>query len=164
MQNKDLATTAVLLDETQVIKKLLPKIKFPAPEQQAIVAQADAFISIIRQNKNFSIEEFILDADPILHISKKRMNILEQKEELNDNETEEYNKLAEYIYQKEWDKYEAEAKRIINGLGFINMELPVSILSGGKRMILAIGKALLRKPDILIFVDSFWFGALFETD
>jgi RHH-type proline utilization regulon transcriptional repressor/proline dehydrogenase/delta 1-pyrroline-5-carboxylate dehydrogenase len=59
MQNKDLATTAVLLDETQVIKKLLPKIKFPAPEQQAIVAQADAFISIIRQNKNFSIEEFI---------------------------------------------------------------------------------------------------------
>ena len=59
MQNKDLATTAVLLDETQVIKKLLPKINFPAPEQQAIVAQADAFISIIRQNKNFSIEEFI---------------------------------------------------------------------------------------------------------
>lgn len=59
MQNKDLATTAVLLDETQVIKKLLLKIKFPAPEQQAIVAQADAFISIIRQNKNFSIEEFI---------------------------------------------------------------------------------------------------------
>ena len=59
MQNKDLATTAVLLDETQVIKKLLPKIKFPAPEQQAIVARADAFISIIRQNKNFSIEEFI---------------------------------------------------------------------------------------------------------
>ena len=58
MQNKDLATTAVLLDETQVIKKLLPKIKFPAPEQQAIVAQADAFISIIRQNKNFSIEGF----------------------------------------------------------------------------------------------------------
>ena len=55
MQNKDLATTAVLLDETQVIKKLLPKIKFPAPEQQAIVAQADAFISIIRQNKNFSV-------------------------------------------------------------------------------------------------------------
>ena len=39
----------------------MPKIKFPAPEQQqqAIVAQADAFISIIRQNKNFSIEEFI---------------------------------------------------------------------------------------------------------
>ena len=59
MENKNLVPTAVLLDETQVIKKLLPKIKFPAPEQQAIVAQADAFISIIRQNKNFSIEEFI---------------------------------------------------------------------------------------------------------
>ena len=62
MQNKDLATTAVLLDETQVIKKLLPKIKFPAPEQQAIVAQADAFISIIRQNKNFCVsykEQFV---------------------------------------------------------------------------------------------------------
>ena len=59
MQNKDLANTAVLTDETQVIKKLLPKIKCPALEQQKIIARADEFISIIRKNRNFSIEEFI---------------------------------------------------------------------------------------------------------
>jgi RHH-type proline utilization regulon transcriptional repressor/proline dehydrogenase/delta 1-pyrroline-5-carboxylate dehydrogenase len=59
MQNKDLANTDVLTDETQVIKKLLPKIKCPALEQQKIIARADEFISIIRKNRNFSIEEFI---------------------------------------------------------------------------------------------------------
>ena len=59
MENKNLVPTAVLLDETQVIKKLLPKIKFPTTEQQKIVAQADELISIIRKNRNFSIEEFI---------------------------------------------------------------------------------------------------------
>ena len=52
MQNKDLANTAVLTDETQVIKKLLPKIKCPALEQQKIIARADEFISIIRKNRN----------------------------------------------------------------------------------------------------------------
>ena len=55
MQNKDLANTAVLTDETQVIKKLLPKIKCPALEQQKIIARADEFISIIRKSRNLVI-------------------------------------------------------------------------------------------------------------
>jgi RHH-type transcriptional regulator, proline utilization regulon repressor / proline dehydrogenase / delta 1-pyrroline-5-carboxylate dehydrogenase len=59
MENKNLVPTAVLLDETQVIKKLFPKIKFPTPEQQKIFAQADELICIIIKNRNFSIEEFI---------------------------------------------------------------------------------------------------------
>ncbi len=37
----------------------MPKIKCPALEQQKIIARADEFISIIRKNRNFSIEEFI---------------------------------------------------------------------------------------------------------
>jgi ATP-binding cassette subfamily F protein 1 len=105
---------------------------------------------IIIESESETIEEFILNADPLLNKYKKRMDELELLNELNDDETEEYNKLSEIIYQKEWDKYEAESKRIINGLGFENPTLPVNILSGGKRMILAIGKALLRKPDILL--------------
>ena len=97
-----------------------------------------------------TISQFILGADTQLYNAKKRMDELEQKEEMDDNENNEYLGLSEIIYQKEWDKYEAESNRIINGLGFSDSSIPVSILSGGKRMILAIGKALLRKPEILM--------------
>ena len=97
-----------------------------------------------------TIEEFILNADQVLYDAKKRMDKLEELEEMNENESKEYDELSQIIIEKEWDKFEAESKRIIDGLGFSNPKVPVSILSGGKRMILAIGKALLRKPEILI--------------
>lgn len=97
-----------------------------------------------------TIQEFILGADRTLYESKKRMDQLEMLDEMDDIESVEYENLSEIIMGKEWDKYESESKRIINGLGFNNPNLSVSILSGGKRMILAIGKALLRKPEILI--------------
>jgi ATP-binding cassette subfamily F protein 1 len=97
-----------------------------------------------------TIQEFILGADKTLFESKKRMDQLEMLDEMDNIESAEYENLSEIIVSREWDKYESESKRIINGLGFNNPEQSVSILSGGKRMILAIGKALLRKPEILI--------------
>jgi ATP-binding cassette subfamily F protein 1 len=102
------------------------------------------------ESSDQKISEFILGADPILWEGKKRMDELEKIEEMGDIESDEYNRLSELVYSREWDKYVAESKRIIDGLGFENHNLPVSILSGGKRMILAIAKALLRKPDILM--------------
>jgi ATP-binding cassette, subfamily F, member 1 len=94
--------------------------------------------------------DFILNADPELYKKYQEIVILENKEELNDDETEKYQELSEYVYQKGWDRYEAESKKILNGLGFINPNIKVSILSGGWRMRLALGKALLRRPEILI--------------
>ena len=105
---------------------------------------------IILESPNQKICDFILEADEILYNSKKRMNELEKLEEMNSIEMEEYEKHSNICYEKEWDKYEADSKRIINGLGFNEPNKFVNILSGGKRMILAIGKALLRKPEILI--------------
>jgi len=123
----------------QIYSKLIDKID---------ILMLDQDIQI--ESGSETIQEFILNADPVLYKSKKRMDKLEELEEMNDLEAEEYEKLSEIVYQREWDKYEAESKRIVNGLGFTNPNLPVSILSGGKRMILAIGKALLRKPEILM--------------
>ena len=105
---------------------------------------------IILESPNQKICDFILEADEILYNSKKRMNELEKLEEMNSKEMEEYEKHSNICYEKEWEKYEADSKRIINGLGFNEPNKFVNILSGGKRMILAIGKALLRKPEILI--------------
>lgn len=101
------------------------------------------------ENINQTIEEFILYADIELYERIKKMLELEKKE-MTDEEFILYNQYAEYCYQKNSDKYIAEAKKILYGLGFRDFSIKVSILSGGWRMRLALGKALLRKPDILI--------------
>lgn len=131
------------IGKTTLLKQIYSKL-----QSECDILMLDQDISI--ESSEQTINEFILGADMELYMCKKEMNLLEEKDELNDIETDEYNKLSELVYQKEWDKYEAESKRIINGLGFTNPETPVSILSGGKRMILALGKALLRKPEILV--------------
>ena len=59
MQNRLSSGSMVLLDETQLIKKLLPRFKFSTSQQQLIIARAEQFIAVIRENKSFSIEEFI---------------------------------------------------------------------------------------------------------
>ena len=46
-------------DEKNVIKKVLPKMKFRPAEQQAIIANSKKFIDIIRQDNSFSIEGFL---------------------------------------------------------------------------------------------------------
>ena len=131
------------IGKTTLLKQIYSKLK-----DKLDILMIDQDIEI--ESPNQTINQFILTADLPLYSAKMQMDELEKKEELTDVETEQYNELSEQVYQKEWDKYEAESKRITNGLGFTNPNLPVSILSGGKRMILAIGKALLRKPDILI--------------
>lgn len=138
-----------VLGQNGIGKTTLLKQIYKNLENKLDILMLDQDIQI--ESSSQTIEEFILHADPILYRAKKRMNELEELEEMGELEIDEYTGLSEIVVQKEWDKYEAESKRIIGGLGFEEPKLQVSILSGGKRMILAIGKALLRKPEILIF-------------
>ena len=101
-------------------------------------------------NNQQEIYDFILEADSELYNSYKKMKSLEELEELTDEESILYNEVSEYIYSKKWDSYEAESKKILNGLGFTHINEKVSILSGGWRMRLALGRALLRNPTILM--------------
>jgi ATP-binding cassette, subfamily F, member 1 len=137
-----------VLGQNGIGKTTLLKQIYSNLENKLDILMLDQDIQI--ESSSQTIEEFILHADPILYDSKKRMCELEELEEMGEYEIDEYTGLSEIVVQKEWDKYEAESKRIIVGLGFEESKIPVSILSGGKRMILAIGKALLRKPEILI--------------
>ena len=131
------------IGKTSLIKYIYDKIKLKI---DTLMIDQDIQIESTEQ----TIYEFMLDADPILFETKKQLEQLEKIDVLNDEQLSKYNELSELLYSKEWDKYVAESSRIINGMGFTNPHNPVNILSGGKRMILAIAKALLRKPDILI--------------
>jgi ATP-binding cassette subfamily F protein 1 len=94
------------------------------------------------------IFEFILTADIELYEIWKKYKALENTE--TDDDMQSYEKYSQELFVRGWDKYDAESKRILAGLGFRDLMVPVSILSGGQRMILAIGKALLRQPEVLI--------------
>lgn len=94
---------------------------------------------------------FLLSADEINYAKNLRLNELSEIEEMTDKELEEYQLIGSELQTAKWDSFESEAKRILKGLQFVNPETTfTSILSGGWRMRLALGKALLMKPQLLI--------------
>lgn len=101
-------------------------------------------------NINQTIEEFILDANHELYSAYKQLSQLESQDELTDEDNILYESLSNLVYSNEWSKYESESKKILNGLGFTDYNILVKTLSGGKRMLLVLGRALLRKPKVLM--------------
>ena len=97
-----------------------------------------------------TIYDFILDANKELHEKYIKYRDLETIETTTDEQFAELTQIQEYLNQHNWYSFEADAKRILSGLGFTDLNSSVKLLSGGWRMRLALGKALLRKPQILL--------------
>jgi ATP-binding cassette subfamily F protein 1 len=99
-----------------------------------------------------TVLDFMLRANSTIYETNRRVTNLEQipEEELTDQKLDELNDLYSTDAYSEYEKYVGESKKILKGLGITNYDVPVNTYSGGWRMRLAIAKALIIKPKVLV--------------
>lgn len=130
-----------------------------------IYTSKDCEIGYLEQNTNFHSENTILEE--VLEVFKdviemeKYLRDLEHKiseESSNTNSTtleklmNEYSNKLEAFSDMNGYGYKSEAKGVLKGLGFSDedMDKPISILSGGEKTRVLLGKLLLKKPALLL--------------
>ncbi|RDY23246.1 ATP-binding cassette domain-containing protein [Romboutsia maritimum] len=130
-----------------------------------IYTSKDCEIGYLEQNTNFHSENTILEE--VLEVFKDLMEMeaylrkleLKISEESSDENSSSLEKLMnEYSHKLELFSdmngygYKSEAKGILKGLGFNDndMDKPISILSGGEKTRILLGKLLLKKPNLLL--------------
>ena len=130
-----------------------------------IYTSKDREIGYLEQNTNFHSENTILEE--VLEVFKdviemeKYLRDLEHKiseESSNTNSTtleklmNEYSNKLEAFSDMNGYGYKSEAKGVLKGLGFSDedMDKPISILSGGEKTRVLLGKLLLKKPTLLL--------------
>lgn len=130
-----------------------------------IYTSKDCEIGYLEQNTNFHSKNTILEE--VLEVFKdviemeKYLRDLEHKiseESSNTNSTtleklmNEYSNKLEAFSDMNGYGYKSEAKGVLKGLGFSDedMDKPISILSGGEKTRVLLGKLLLKKPTLLL--------------
>lgn len=130
-----------------------------------IYTSKDCEIGYLEQNTNFHSENTILEE--VLEVFKdviemeKYLRDLEHKiseESSNTNSTtleklmNEYSNKLEAFSDMNGYGYKSEAKGVLKGLGFSDEDIdkPISILSGGEKTRVLLGKLLLKKPTLLL--------------
>ena len=130
-----------------------------------IYTSKDCEIGYLEQNTNFHSENTIFEE--VLEVFKdviemeKYLRNLEHKiseESSNANSTtleklmNEYSNKLEAFSDMNGYGYKSEAKGVLKGLGFSDedMDKPISILSGGEKTRVLLGKLLLKKPTLLL--------------
>lgn len=130
-----------------------------------IYTSKDCEVGYLEQNTNFHSEntifEEVLEVFNNLIDMEKYIRDLEHqiaKESSNTNSTKLEKLMNEYSHKLELFSdmngygYKSEAKGVLKGLGFSDedMDKPISILSGGEKTRVLLGKLLLKKPTLLL--------------
>lgn len=132
--------------KTTLLKLIYEKVK---EYEDVLIIEQD-----IEIQSNSNVKDFLLQSNHTSYNAYKKLELLENTEvDLTDEEVEEMEKLADTLKSENWSKFVSEAQIILDGLGF-NESDNVSALSGGWRMKLALGRALLNKPNLLLLDES----------
>ena len=130
-----------------------------------IYTSKDCEIGYLEQNMNFHSENTILDEvlevfreliDMESYLRNLELKIAEEGSKSNscdlDKLMNEYSHKLELFADKNGYGYKSEAKGVLKGLGFSDEDLdkPISILSGGEKTRILLGKLLLKKPTLLM--------------
>lgn len=124
------------------------------------------------ESEQQSVLDFMLRADQKIYQTNQKVTELESKDEMTDEEMEVYAELTESAEYGEYERYMAESKRILKGLGITEYDNKVCNYSGGWRMRLAIAKSLITKPFVLIMDEPtnhldlnavIWLGDYLQT-
>ncbi|PKE19649.1 ABC-F family ATP-binding cassette domain-containing protein [Macrococcoides caseolyticum] len=103
-------------------------------------------------DESLSITDNVLDrAHPVMQLFKKYNHILKQMEsDYNDTLAHELSEVQTQIEQMDGFTYRSSAEAILTKLGILNLEAPVTTLSGGQKKRVALAKSLLKAPDLLL--------------
>lgn len=131
------------IGKTQLIKHLYNELK---QTEDILLIDQDV---VIDDDVN-TVKEYILQSDLELYNLWKELCIEESKDE-NEIDIKKWEHLTEEVHSvRNYDKYVATSEKILKGLGFTNPNINVNTLSGGWKMRLSLGRALLKNPKILI--------------
>lgn len=99
-----------------------------------------------------SITSVVLSAHLERGVLWSRQAALEEKDELTEEETKEYEVISEQLVAMGADADEARVQKILHGLGFkhAEMTLPLATFSGGWRARVALAQGLFMEPDLLL--------------
>lgn len=130
-----------------------------------IYTSKDCEIGYLEQNTNFhsnnTIFEEVLEVfkpliDMEIYLRELEHKIAEEGSKSNSTILEklmnDYSHHLELFAEKNGYGYKSEAKGILKGLGFKDEDIdkPISILSGGEKTRVLLGKLLLKKPTLLL--------------
>lgn len=103
-------------------------------------------------DESLSITDNVLDrSHPVMQLIKKYNDILKQMEtDYNEALAHELSEVQTQIEQLDGFTYRSSAEAILTKLGILNLESPVSTLSGGQKKRVALAKSLLKAPDLLL--------------
>ena len=130
-----------------------------------IYTSKDCEIGYLEQNTNFHSNNTILEEvlevfKPLIdmenYLRELEIKIAEEGSKPNSNILDklmnDYSHHLELFAKKNGYGYKSEAKGVLKGLGFKDedMDKPISILSGGEKTRVLLGKLLLKKPTLLL--------------
>lgn len=134
-------------------------------DQGDIYTSKDCEIGYLEQNTNFHSNNTILDEvlevfKPLIdmesYLRELEIKIAEEGSKSNSSILEklmnDYSHTLELFASKNGYGYKSEAKGVLKGLGFKDedMDKPISILSGGEKTRVLLGRLLLKKPTLLL--------------